>query len=96
MNEWDIHDPRTLVCELCDRKVQGRISKRLWGGGLMVCEPCFLLLEEKQNQPYSQVMEKFALRACGYHINRKLARMGDAGDPFTCAQRRRRELGYEG
>jgi len=77
-SEYDVTDPRTLTCELCDQKVAGRIRKELYGGHLMICEPCFHLVRSKERHPYSQIIAKFAMRACGYQVNVKMARMGAA------------------
>jgi hypothetical protein len=41
----------------------------------MICETCLAALESKRAHPYSRVMDKFCLRACGYHISAKMARM---------------------
>ena len=71
---YEITDPRTLVCELCDRKVPGRIRVDLYGGALMVCEDCHDKLQAKRSHPYANIMDRFCLRACGYHVNVKMAR----------------------
>jgi len=75
---YEITDPRTLVCELCDRKVPGRIRVELYGGALMVCEACHEKLRAARSHPYSQLINKFCLRACGYFVNVKMARMAVA------------------
>jgi len=72
---YEITDPRTLVCELCDRKVDGRVRVELYGGALMVCEDCYNELHAKRAHPYSSIIDQFCMRACGYHANVKLARM---------------------
>ena len=75
---YEITDPRTLVCELCDRKVPGRIRMELYGGALMVCEQCHDKLRAKRAHPYSTIIHRFCTRACGYHVNVKMARMAIA------------------
>lgn len=72
--QFQIRDTGTLVCELCDRTVPGRIRQELYGGALMLCEPCHALVQRKKSQPYSRTMSKFALRATGYLCNVKMAR----------------------
>ena len=72
---YEITDPRTLVCQLCDRKVPGRIRVELYGGALMVCEDCHDKLRANRSKPYAQIIDKFCMRGCGYHANVKMARM---------------------
>jgi ribosome-binding protein aMBF1 (putative translation factor) len=73
---YDVTDPRTLKCEFCGELVRGRVMFEMHGGSLMVCEGCLELLRQSRSHPYSQVMDRFALQACGYLANRKMARWG--------------------
>ena len=72
---YDITDPRTLHCEFCDQDSAGRVMVELYGGSLMVCQACYELLRDSRSKPYSKAMDKFSMRACGYHSSRKIARM---------------------
>jgi ribosome-binding protein aMBF1 (putative translation factor) len=76
ISEFEITDPRHLPCEFCDQEAAGRVMVELHGGSLMVCRACYELLLTTRTKPYSKVMDKFSMRACGYHINRKMARLG--------------------
>ena len=78
IGRYEVTDPRTLVCELCDRKVPGRIRVELYGGALMVCEACHDKLMAKRAHPYSSTIDKFTMRACHYHANVKMARIAVA------------------
>ena len=75
IGQYDITDPRTLTCEFCDQQAAGRVMVELSCGSLMVCEACYELLRDMRSKPYSKVMDKFSMRACGYHSSRKIARM---------------------
>jgi len=75
MTGYEITDPRTATCEFCDQQVTGRIQVQLHGGSLMVCRACWETLMSSTHKPYSKVMDKFSMRACGYHITRKIARI---------------------
>ncbi len=72
---YEVTDPRTLPCEYCDQEAAGRVMVELYGGSLMVCQSCFELLCNSRSKPYSRVMDRFSIRACGYRINRKMARL---------------------
>jgi len=74
MSPYEVTDPRTRPCEFSGQPAAGRISVELHGGSLMVCQSCYELLQANRSKPYSKVMDKFALRACGYYVNRKIAR----------------------
>ena len=83
VGEYEITDHRPFTCELCRHKAPGRIQVTLYGGALMVCEPCFHEIDRKKHQPYSRIIDEFALRACGYHVNRKFARAAaDSGQAW--------------
>jgi ribosome-binding protein aMBF1 (putative translation factor) len=73
--QFDITDPRMLPCEFCDQVAAGRVMVQLHGGSLYVCQACYELLQSNRHRPYSRVMDKFSVRACGYHISRKMARV---------------------
>ena len=75
IGQYDITDPRTLICQFCDQEVAGRVRVDLYGGALMVCLACYELLKDSRVKPYSKVMDKFSMRACGYHVSRKIARI---------------------
>jgi ribosome-binding protein aMBF1 (putative translation factor) len=75
IGQYDITDPRTLVCEFCDQEVAGRVRVDLYGGALMVCLACYELLKDSRAKPYSKVMDKYSMRARGYHVSRKIARI---------------------
>ena len=72
---YEITDPRTLPCEFCDQVAAGRVMVELYGGSLMVCQSCYELLRNNSRKPYSKAMDKFSMRACGYHITAKMARL---------------------
>ena len=72
---YEITDPRTRPCELCDQTAYGRIMVELHGGSLWVCGPCYLAIQSNRDKPYSQVMERLSMRACGYHVTAKMARL---------------------
>lgn len=63
--------PTSLECQLCQAVAEGLIRSRVYGGNLWVCSTCYQLIDRKRRSPYSQVMEKAALVATGYHANRK-------------------------
>ncbi len=73
--QYDITDPRSLTCEFCDQVAAGRIMVDLYGGSLMVCQACYELLRGSRSKPYSKAMDKFSMRARGYHASAKMARM---------------------
>jgi ribosome-binding protein aMBF1 (putative translation factor) len=75
MTGFEVTDPRTATCEYCDQQVTGRIQVEMHGGSLMVCSACYELLQTTIRKPYSRVMDKFSMRACGYHITRKIAKI---------------------
>jgi hypothetical protein len=75
MTGYEITDPRTARCEFCDELATGRIQVEFHHGSLMVCSACYELLQISIRKPYSKVMDKFCLRACGYYVNRKFAKI---------------------
>ena len=75
IGQYDITDPRTLLCEFCDQEVAGRVRVDLYGGALMVCLACYEVLRDSRAKPYSKVMDKYSMRACGYHVSRKIAQI---------------------
>jgi hypothetical protein len=75
IGEYEITDPRTRTCEFCDQQAAGRVMVELFGGSLWLCASCFELLRENRSRPYSRVMDKFSMRACGYHASAKMARL---------------------
>jgi len=74
VGKYEITDNRTLPCDFCDQLSPGLIHFEQYGGHLMVCEPCWGVLQAKKSRPYSRVMDRFATLACGYFVNRKQAR----------------------
>jgi ribosome-binding protein aMBF1 (putative translation factor) len=72
---YEITDPRTRPCEFCDQEVAGRVMVELYGGSLLVCQHCYELLTASRSRPYSRAMDKFSMRACGYHASAKMARI---------------------
>ena len=72
---YDITDPTTAVCEFCDQVAAGRVMVELYGGSLMVCQACYELLRNSRSKPYSRAMDKFSMRARGYHASVKMARI---------------------
>jgi len=44
----------------------------------MVCEDCHDKLRANRSKPYAHIIDKFCMRACGYHANVKMARMAVA------------------
>jgi ribosome-binding protein aMBF1 (putative translation factor) len=76
VGEYEITNPATAKCELCDQEAHGRVMVDLYGGSLWVCMTCYELLQANRSRPYSKVMDNYAMRSCGYLINRKIARMG--------------------
>ena len=75
IGQYDITDPRTLTCEFCDQEAAGRVRVDLYGGALMVCESCYEVLQASRAHPYSRVMDKYSMLACGYNVSRKIARI---------------------
>jgi len=75
IGQYDITDPRTLTCDFCDQEVAGRVRVDLYGGALMVCEACYEVLQASRAHPYSRVMDKYSMRARGYNVSRKIARI---------------------
>lgn len=75
IGQFEITDPRTRPCEYCDQPAAGRVMVELHGGSLMVCMACYELLSNSLSKPYSRVMDKFSIRACGYHASAKMARL---------------------
>ena len=75
ISEYEITCPLPGTCEFCGELVEGRVLFALYGGCLWVCEACFQALRNCRSKPYSQVMDKYAITACGYYVNRKFARI---------------------
>ena len=75
VGEYEVTYPGQYKCKFCDQRCRGVIKVELYGGSLMVCESCYYLLRRKRANPYSKVITKFAVRACGYPINVKMARV---------------------
>jgi len=75
IGEYEITDPRTRPCEFCGQPAAGRVMVELYGGSLWVCHQCYELLKANRKKPYSKVMDRYSVLACGYHISRKMARM---------------------
>ena len=71
---FEITDPHIYQCDLCDCKAIGRVRFELYGGALFVCEPCFHKLRAMRAHPYSKIIDKFCMRACGYHVNHKFSK----------------------
>jgi ribosome-binding protein aMBF1 (putative translation factor) len=76
VGEYEITSPATAECEFCGQEVAGRVMVQLYGGSLWVCQACYELIQQNRSRPYSRVMDDYSVRACGYLINRKMARMG--------------------
>jgi len=64
-----------MECQFCHRDVPGRIRRSVYGEDIWVCLDCYELIDNHRYQPYSQVMDKVAMLAAGYHVNRKVARL---------------------
>ncbi len=75
IGQYEITDPRTRPCEFCDQEAAGRIMVELHGGSLMVCQACYELLRANRSKPYSRVIDRFSMRACGHHASIKQARI---------------------
>jgi ribosome-binding protein aMBF1 (putative translation factor) len=75
VGEYEITSAATGACEFCGQTVQGRVLFELYGGHLWVCQSCYEALRTSRSKPYSRAMDKFAIAACGYYANRKMARM---------------------
>jgi len=73
--QFDITDPRTRPCEFCDQEAAGRVMVELHAGSLYVCRACYELLRSNWSKPYSRVMDRFSVLACGYHASAKMARL---------------------
>ena len=64
-----------MECQFCGKDVPLLMKKSTYGKGIWVCEECYALIDRHRRQPYSQVMERVAILECGYHVNRKLAKL---------------------
>ena len=64
-----------MECHFCGKDVPRLMKKSTFGKGIWVFAECYALIDHHRCQPYSQVMERVAMLKCGYHVNRKLAKL---------------------
>lgn len=63
-----------MKCAYCRNAVPMVIHMRRYTHeGIPVCPQCYDLVNAKWRQPYSTVMDKFAMLEAGYLVNRKIA-----------------------
>ena len=65
-----------MKCQFCHSDVAGLARVSIYGEGIWVCDNCHKVIDQHRCHPYSKVMEKVAMLEAGYHVNRKLARIG--------------------
>jgi hypothetical protein len=66
-----------MECGLCHCKPEVLIHVRVYTPeGIQVCKACYETIDSNRHKPYSQIMDKLAIAEAGYHVNRKVARLG--------------------